>query len=144
MYELVRAIRGIYDKLELLLEGYDPFSIYDGKRRWNGGRVPKSPLVLDKLNLGLDSTLRIHVHGTVEVEDVITLLNLLSSIFSAGASGHWWYTKDRFEKTMRRFPPDVTRESMALTTKYDLSLERLLGYIGPEIKMVQENGAKPA
>lgn len=132
----------MYDKLELLVEGFDPFSIYDGKRRWNGGRTPKYPLILKKIRF--ERALTITLQGTVEVEDLVTVLDVTTLMMATGTPRYWWQSKRQFEKAIRKYVPAATRKEAAeLAKKYDLSPDRLFGYVAPEIDMLYQNRAKP-
>lgn len=138
--KLMGIIRTLYDKLELLNEGYEPFSIYDGKRRWNRGRVPTYPLLLRRIRYG--SSLRIVLLGGAEIRDVASVLSIVSAM-TRKMPKYWWQSHQVFmEAFWDNLPDQMRRKARNLSKRYDLSPNRFFGYVGPEIDALSENRAR--
>jgi hypothetical protein len=148
---LAGSLGGIYDKLALIIEGYDPFNTYDGKRRWKGGRFPESRLLLKKIRylLNMESPdsvadLKISVWGTNIIQDALYLVDLASS-WSPEEKTLFWRTLHLGTDVANLLQPKndgANKRILFLEEKYDLSLERLLEYLGPELQALDENKAR--
>lgn len=148
---LIDSIGGIYDKLELVLEHFDPFSTYDSKRRWNRGRFPAYRLRVAKIRYALSvdlesARLDLWLRGTELLEDVLLLIDMVSS-WPLQEKSHFLLadhlTKDESQELLAKANSEVLDKIYArnLEEKFNMNLERLLQYVKPELRELYSNQA---
>jgi len=141
--DVLAVVRGIYDKLELVIEGYDPFDVFDAKRRWNRAPFPEAALILRRIRYG--SRLKLFLIGSPQIRDLRPVLAIVSSIRSItrerGYIARIRKARKGFKKVMESLDPKTRESVLQLLRKYDFSLDRLLGYLGPELDDLYQNRA---
>ncbi len=139
--DLFENLTILYDKLELASEGEDPFRVYDSKRRWNRGAKPDIPLRIQRVHYGTD--LRILVVGATAINDLLTVLSLGSNAMELPQRWEKRRVKGEFEKMLiSTMDKRLKAKADQLAHRYDMTLERLLEYVGPQLRDIYENRAR--
>ena len=87
------------------------------------------------------------VSGGRALIDVLGLVNAFgSAINTVEGARNWWYRrelrKEFRDMLIQTMDPKLRREANSIARRYDLSLDRLLEYVGPELAAIFRNRAR--
>lgn len=149
--DLVDSLSGVYDKLQLVLEDYNPFSTYDSKRRYFRGPFPSSRLRVARIRYTLSenlehASLELVLEGSELLGEVLLVVDIITSWpkdakFKFIRDNH--LTEEEFEGILAGSDPRALEEvrDRRLEEKYGLNLMRLFQYVKPELEGLDSNRA---